>query len=129
MTTLEDRLREALAERAALSPVDPDAWDKAMARSRRGRLGRLWWQRPARTGLLVPAAAAAAVAAVIIAATTLAGQAGPGPKPPGPAASAPPTGPPLPADMSYLVRQIARARRAEGARRCSRSTRRKLRRR
>jgi len=107
MTTLENRVREALAERAALSHVDPGAWDKAVARSRRRRLGRLWWQRPARTGLLVPAAAAAAVAAVIIAATMLAGQAGPGPKPPGPAsASASPSGSPLPADMNYLVRQI-----------------------
>jgi hypothetical protein len=107
MSTLEDRLREALAERAALSPVDPDAWDKAVARSRRRRLRRLWWQRPARTGLLVPAAAAAAVAAVIVAATTLAGHVGPGPKPPGPAnASASPSGPPLPANMNYLARQI-----------------------
>jgi len=40
MNTLEDRLREALAERATLSPVDPDAWDKTVARShRRRRLG------------------------------------------------------------------------------------------
>ena len=107
MTTLEDRLREALAERAALSPVDPGAWDKAVARSRRRRLRRLWWQRPARTGLLVPAAAAAAVVAVIVAATALAGHVGPGPKPPGPAnASVSPSGPPLPANMNYLVRQI-----------------------
>jgi hypothetical protein len=106
MSTLEDRLREVLAERAALSRVDPDAWDKVVARSRRRRLGRLWWQRPARAGLLVPAAAAAAVAAVIVAAATLAGHAGPGPEPSGPAnASASPSGPP-PAGVNYLVRQI-----------------------
>jgi hypothetical protein len=35
MTALEDRLREALAERAAHSRIDPHAWDKAVARSRR----------------------------------------------------------------------------------------------
>lgn len=107
MSTVEDRLREALAERAALSPVDPDAWDKAVARSRRRRLRWLWWHRSAKTGLLVPVAAAAAVAAVIVAATTLAGHVGPGPKPSGPAnASASPSGVPLPSGMNYLVRQI-----------------------
>jgi hypothetical protein len=74
MNTLEDKLREALAERATLSPIDPDAWDKTQARGRR----RLRWFRPARTGLLVPAAAAAAVAAAAIAASTLAGHVGSG---------------------------------------------------
>ena len=28
MNALEDRLREALAERAAHSPIDPEAWDR-----------------------------------------------------------------------------------------------------
>ena len=31
MTALEDRLREALVERAAQSRIDPHAWDKAVA--------------------------------------------------------------------------------------------------
>jgi hypothetical protein len=104
MSTLEDRLRETLAERAALSPVDQAAWDKVVARSRRRRLR---WQRPTWARLLVPVAAAAAVAAVIVTAATLAGHAGRGPKSPGTAsASASPPGLPLPADMNYVVRQI-----------------------
>lgn len=103
MSTLEDRLREALAERAALSPVDPGAWDKTVDRSRR----RLRWPWPARTGLLVPVAAAAAVAAVIVAAATLAGHVGPGPKPPGPAnPSASRPAPPPPGAIYQLARQI-----------------------
>ena len=89
MTTLEDRLREALTERAALSPVDPHAWDKVVARSRRRRFPRFRWPWPARTGLLVPVAAAAAVAAVIVATTTLAGHVSSASKPLGPASASP----------------------------------------
>jgi hypothetical protein len=100
MTTLEDRLREALAERAALSPVDPHAWDKVVARSHH----RLRWPRPARTGLLVPLAAAAAVAIVIVAATTLVGHIGSGSKQLG-RASASPSEPP-PGELAQLVREI-----------------------
>ena len=74
MNTLEDRLRAALAERATLSPIDPAAWDKTVARSHRRR--RFRWLRPARTGLLIPAAAAAAVTAIAVAATLLTGHGG-----------------------------------------------------
>ena len=71
MTALEDRLREALAERAAHSRIDPDAWDKAVARSRRRiRLARPGWF-PA--GLVIPAAVAAAVVAIVVAATAVTG--------------------------------------------------------
>jgi hypothetical protein len=105
MNTLEDQLREALAERATLSPINPDAWDKTVARSRRRR--RLRWQRPARTGLLVPAAAAAAVFAIAIAATLLTGHGGlsggPGAKSARPAipGASPPV--PPPPGRNYLV--------------------------
>jgi hypothetical protein len=68
MSALEDQLREALAERAAHSRIDPDAWDKTVARSRRRiRLARPGWF-PA--GFLIPAAAAAAVV-VVVAATAV----------------------------------------------------------
>jgi hypothetical protein len=105
MTTFEDRLREALAERATLSPVDPGAWDKTVARSRR----RLRWRWSVGTGLLAPVAAAAAVAAVIVAATTLSGHVGLGSKPWGPASpsaslSAPP--PPPPGEIYQLTHEI-----------------------
>lgn len=71
MSALEDQLREALAERAAHCPVDPDAWDKTVARSRR----RIGLARPARfpAGFVIPAAAAAAVVAVVVAATAVTG--------------------------------------------------------
>jgi hypothetical protein len=105
MSTLEDRLRQALAERATLSPIDPDAWDKTVTRS--GRRRRLRWRRPTRTGLLVPAAAAAAVTAIAVAATVLTGHGSlsgaPGAKstrPATPGASPPVPPPPGP---SYLV--------------------------
>jgi hypothetical protein len=70
-SALENRLRSALAERAAHSPVSPDAWDKTAARSRRRfRLIRPAWL-PA--GLMIPVAAAVTVVAVIFATTTLTG--------------------------------------------------------
>jgi hypothetical protein len=74
-SALENRLREALAERAAHSPLSPDAWDKTVARGDKpGR--RTWFGRPSwlSAGLVIPAAAAIAVAAVILAATTLTGR-------------------------------------------------------
>ncbi len=105
MNALEDLLRETLAERATLSPIDPDAWDKTVARSRRRR--RLRWQWPARTGLLVPAAAAATVAAIAVAATLLTGHGGlsgaPGAKPTGPATSGTSSPVPPPPGRNYLV--------------------------
>ena len=71
MNALEEQLREALAQRAALSSVDPDAWDKTVRRSRRRlRLSLPAWL-PA--GLVIPAAAAAAVVAVVLAAISLTG--------------------------------------------------------
>jgi hypothetical protein len=107
MTAIEDRLRETLAERAALSPVDPDAWDKVVARSKRRRLRWAGRQPAAWAGLLVPAAAAVAVAAVIVAATTLAGHVGRDHRSPGSAttSASPPVGP-MPAGMKHVVRQI-----------------------
>lgn len=102
MTTLEERLREALAERAARSPVDPGAWDKTVTRSRR----RLRWAWSAGTGLLVPAAAAAAVAAVIVTAATLAGHVGPGSKSQGSASPGASQSAPPPGAIDQLAREI-----------------------
>jgi hypothetical protein len=59
MNTVEDRLREALRERARHSPVDPDAWSRTVARSRMRR-----W-RPWRAGFAAPLAAAAAIIAIV----------------------------------------------------------------
>ena len=105
MNALEDRLRETLAERATLSPIDPDAWDKTVARSHRRR--RFRWHRPARTGLLVPAAAAATVTAIAVAATLLTGHGGlsgaPGAKPTRPATSGTSSPVPPPPGRNYLV--------------------------
>jgi hypothetical protein len=71
MNTLEDRLREALTERASLAPIDPDAWEKTVARSRRRfRASRF------QPGIIIPLAAAAAVVAIVVAAISLTG--GPG---------------------------------------------------
>ena len=71
MNAIEDRLREALAERAAHCPINPDAWDKTVTRSRRRiRLARPAWL-PA--GFAIPAAAAAAVVAIVVAATAVTG--------------------------------------------------------
>jgi hypothetical protein len=73
MNTLEDRLRDALRERADHSPVSPDAWERVLERSRRRRAavraGGLPWQ----ARYVVPALAAAAVAGIIIAANLVAG--------------------------------------------------------
>lgn len=68
MNALEDRLREALAERAAQSPIDPGAWDKTVARSRRIRLAVPRWF-PA--GLVIPATAAVAVVAIVVTVTVV----------------------------------------------------------
>jgi hypothetical protein len=66
MTSVEDRLRDALRERADLSPVDPDAWQKTVAKARRPLRASAWPQ------FLRPAAAAAAVIAIAVGATVLA---------------------------------------------------------
>jgi len=69
MTTIEDRLRGALAERAKYTPIDPDAWERTRARSLAARKPRVgWrWRRPGQ--FLIPAAAAAAVIAIIVGVT------------------------------------------------------------
>ena len=68
MNTIEERLRDALAERAAHSPIDPDAWERTRARSRTGLRPTGWrWSR--RGQVLIPAAAAVAVLAIIIGVT------------------------------------------------------------
>jgi hypothetical protein len=70
MKTVEDRLREALRERARHSPVDPDAWEQTVARVRRPVRARAW------SRFIVPAAAAAAVVAIVAGATVLTGHGG-----------------------------------------------------
>jgi hypothetical protein len=80
MSTVEDRLREALAERAAQSPIDPGAWDKAVAKSRHRLLP---WRWSAWTVRLAPAAGVVAAVAVIIAATLVGVHLGGGAKPAG----------------------------------------------
>jgi hypothetical protein len=69
MTTIEDRLRDALTERAKHAPIDPDAWERTRTRSfvaRETRFG--WrWHRPGR--FLIPATAAVAVIAIIMGVT------------------------------------------------------------
>jgi hypothetical protein len=72
MNTLEDRVRQALAERAAHSPISPDAWDKTVARAGRRRV-RLTLPRWLPSGLLIPACAAATVVAVVLGSLALAG--------------------------------------------------------
>jgi len=109
MTALEDRLREALAERAAHSRIDPHAWDKAVARSRRRiRLARPGWF-PA--GLVIPAAVAAAVVAIVVAATAVTGGPAGSPGRPGqqstrPAAANGQAGPKPPGKGNLAVREI-----------------------
>ena len=59
MNTVEDRLRDALRERADHSPVSSDAWGRVLARARRRRAfplsGHAWQAR-----YVIPALAAAA---------------------------------------------------------------------
>ncbi|HEY6297343.1 MAG TPA: hypothetical protein VIX15_16920 [Streptosporangiaceae bacterium] len=73
MNTVEDRLRDALRERADHSPVSTGAWERVLTRTRRRRAFRLGGHaRSAR--YVIPALAAAAVAGVIIVANVIAGQ-------------------------------------------------------
>jgi hypothetical protein len=83
MNPLEDRLRDALRERADHSPVSSDAWERVLARARRRRrFAQDGHARRAR--YVVPALAAAAVAGIIIGANVVARQL--------PSPSAPPGG-------------------------------------
>ena len=70
MTTVEDRLRDALRERAAHCPIDPDAWQQTVARTRRADRAAGWL----RFG--IPAAAAAAVVAIVVGVAALTGLGG-----------------------------------------------------
>jgi hypothetical protein len=111
MNTVEDRLREALAERAAQTSVDPDAWDKTMARSRHRLLP---WRWPAWAVKLSPVVGVAAALAVIVAATLLGGHIGRGAGTSGSANASPSTRPSSspspstsrPAGLSAAVREI-----------------------
>ncbi len=70
MSTVENRLREALTERARRSPVDAGAWEQTLARTRRRPRAGAW----SRFG--IPAAAAAAVVAIVVGAAVLTGRGG-----------------------------------------------------
>jgi hypothetical protein len=69
MNTIEDRLRDALWERARRSPIDPHAWERTQARipATRKRPAGLRWSRPGR--FLIPAGAAAAVVVIVVGVT------------------------------------------------------------
>ena len=107
MNTVEDRLREALAERAAQTSVDPAAWDKVVARSRHRLLP---WRWPAWAVRLAPVAAVVAVAGVVISATTLGQSLGQGAMPAGSTSTKPATSVhpsrSAPPGMAAAVREI-----------------------
>jgi hypothetical protein len=103
MNTLEDRLREALRERAGQSPVSPDAWSRTLARTRR----RVW--TPAWTRFMIPVTAAAAIVVIIVGAAVLTGTRGQHGRPgqPGPTTapvSATATPPAPPGRNDYLMK-------------------------
>jgi hypothetical protein len=103
MNTLEDRLREALSERARQSPVSDDAWARTVARARRRRPRASAWSR-----FMIPAVAAAAVIAIVVGASLLAGNRSPrgGSGSARPATASPSaTPPPPPGRNGYLMRQ------------------------
>jgi hypothetical protein len=103
MKTLEDRLREALSERAQESPVSDDAWARTVARARRRGPRAPAWSR-----FMIPAAAAAAVIAIVVGASLLAGDRSPhgASGGPGPATASPSATPPRPPGRNdYLMRQ------------------------
>jgi hypothetical protein len=70
MSSIETRLREALTERARHSPVDADAWEQTLARTRRRPRAGVWAR------YVIPAAAATAVVAIVVGATVLTGRGG-----------------------------------------------------
>ena len=78
MNTVEDRLRDALRERADHSPVSSGAWERVLARARRRR-GSLFGGHAWQARYVIPALAAAAVIGVIIAANVIARQLPSGP--------------------------------------------------
>lgn len=99
MSPLEDRLREALRERATQSPVSPDAWPRTLART-----GRRPWA-PAWARFVIPVAAAAATIVIIVGAAVLTGHRSPdGTGATGPTAPATATPPASPGPDDYLMR-------------------------
>lgn len=98
MNSLEDRLREALRERATQSPVSHDAWSRTLARTRRRGWPAAW------TRFLIPVAAAAAVVAIIAGTGLLTGHRSPnGTGATGPTAPATATPPAPPGPGDYLM--------------------------
>lgn len=107
MNALEDQLRTYLAERAVDTPIDPEAWDKTVARSHR-RL-RLSWPGWLPAGLAIPVAAAVAVVAVVLTATAVTGGLGGHHASPSRPAAPPATqnaGPKPPGAAKYVIQQI-----------------------
>jgi hypothetical protein len=98
MNTVEERLREALRERARHSPIDPGAWEQTIARTRRRARASVW------SRFMIPAAAAAVVVVIVAAAAVLTGHGGVRGGP-GKLASASPTPPPPPGRGNYLIQQ------------------------
>jgi hypothetical protein len=100
MNSLEDRLREALRERATQSPVSPDAWPRTLARTRRRRWSPAW------TRFVIPVAAAAAMVAIIVGTGLLTGHRSPnGTGVTGPTAAPASATPPAPPGRNdYLMR-------------------------
>jgi hypothetical protein len=98
MNSLEDRLREALRERAVQSPVSLDAWSRTLARTRRRHRAPAWAR------FVIPVAAAAATIMIIVGAAVLTGhRSAGGSGVTGPAttpATATPPAPPGPGDYS-----------------------------
>jgi hypothetical protein len=105
MNAIEDRLRDALRDRAAHSPISPDAWERTVARTRRRRPGR---PTPRWSRIMIPLAAAAAVVAIIIGATAVTSHGDPSSAPSGatgskPTSPAPARIPAPPGPGSYLI--------------------------
>lgn len=98
---MEDRLREALRERARHSPIDPDAWSKTVARTRSGQ--RRTTRAPIWSRFLIPAAAAVTVIAIVLGATVLTGHGGRHGGSVAPASASATPAPPGPDD--YLIEQ------------------------
>jgi len=106
MSTVEDRLRGALRERAKYSSVGPDAWEQTVARTRRpNRVRASAWSK-----VMIPVAAAAAVVAIVVAATALTGHGGPrggsGATKPSLAVAPPAATPTPPGPDDFLIRTV-----------------------
>jgi len=116
MSALEEMLRDALATRAAQSPVDPDAWAKTVGRNRRFRPrlpGARGW--PAWFGWLAPVTAAVTMITIVLGTLGLAGlwrnHAATGLAPAAPPSAPSPitvtSGAQLPAEDRYMLKDIS----------------------